>query len=135
MVTQTSSITAQKRERGPLSGWAAGSAKLAAAAAVSILLASPHTFAAEASSRIAQESHACTVVLGLSPSDRRYDTCIRSLDRSLAEWGQAQVVRTDLRACGDKGLEPGTSAFAVCVVNAEQSPTNTGGYRAIVLAR
>jgi hypothetical protein len=135
MVTQTSSITAQKRERGPLSGWAAGSAKLAGAAAVSILLASPHTFAAEASSRIAQERHACAVVLGLSPSDRRYDTCIRGLDRSLAEWGQAQVVRTDRRARGDKGLEPGTSAFAVCVVDAEQSPTNTGGYGAIVPAR
>jgi hypothetical protein len=120
MVTQTSSITAQKRERGPLSRWAAGSAKLAGAAAVSILLASPQTFAAEASSRIAQEHHACAVVLGLSPSDRRYDTCIRSLDRSLAEWSQAQVVQTDRRGCADKGLEPGTSTFAVCVVNAEQ---------------
>jgi hypothetical protein len=120
MVTQTSSITAQKRERGPLSRWAAGSAKFAGAAAVTILLASPHTFAAEASSRIAQEHHACAVVLGLSPSDRRYDTCIRSLDRSLAEWSQAQVVQTDRRGCADKGLEPGTSTFAVCVVNAEQ---------------
>jgi hypothetical protein len=128
MVTQTSSITTQKRERGPLTRWAVGSAKLAGAAAVSILLASPHTFAAEASSRIAQEHYACAVVLGLSPSDRRYDTCIRSLDRSLAEWGQAQMVQTDRRACADKGLEPATSPFAVCVVNAES-------YRAIVPAR
>jgi hypothetical protein len=134
MVTQTSSITAQKRERGPLGRWAAGSAKLAGAAAVSILLASPHAFA-EASSTIAQERHACAVVLGLSPSDRRYDTCIRSLDRSLAEWGQAQVVQTDRRACADRGLEAGTSVFAVCVVNAEQSSTNTGGYGPVVPTR
>jgi hypothetical protein len=135
MVTQTSSITTQKRERGPLGRWATRSVKLAGVAAVSILLASPHTFAAEASSRIAQERHACAVVLGLSPSDRGYDTCIRSLDRSLAEWGQAQMVRTDRRACADRGLEPGTSVFAVCVVNAEQSSTNTGGYGAIVPIR
>jgi hypothetical protein len=131
MFPQTSSIIAQKQERGGLAcvgRWATRSVKLAGVAAVSILLASPHTFAAEASSTIAQERHACAVVLGLSPSDRRYDTCIRSLDRSLAEWGQAQVVQTDRRACADTGLEPGTSPFAVCVVNAES-------YRAIVPAR
>jgi hypothetical protein len=124
MLPQTSSIIAQKQERGRLariSRWAARSAKLAGAAVVITLLASPQTFAdaAEGSSRIAQERHACAVVLGLSPSDRRYGTCIRSLDRSLAEWDQAQLVQTDRRGCSDKGLEPGTSAFAVCVVNAE----------------
>jgi hypothetical protein len=140
MLPQTSAIIAQKQERGRLvciNRWVARSAKLAGAAAVITLLASPQPFAnaAEGSSRIAQERHACAVVLGLDPSDRRYDTCVRSLDRSLAEWDQAQVVQTDRRACSDKGLEPGTSAFAVCVVNAEQSPTNTGGYRAIVPAR
>lgn len=140
MFPQTSSTIVQKQERGGLAcigRWAERSVKLAGAAAVITLLASPQTFAnaAEGSSRIAQERHACAVVLGLSPSDRRYDTCIRSLDRSLAEWDQAQVVQTDRRACSDKGLEPGTSAFAVCVVNAEQSPTNTAAYRAIVPAR
>ena len=140
MFPQASSIIAQKQERGPLaciSRWAARSAKFAGAAAVITMLASPQTFAnaAEGSSRIAQERHACAVVLGLDPSDRRYDTCIRSLDRSLAEWDQAQVVQTDRRSCADKGLMAGTSAFAVCVINAEQSPTNTGGYRAIVPAR
>ena len=122
MLPQTSSIIAQKKERGRLAcihRWAARSAKLASAAAIITLLASPQTVAnaADGSSRIAQERHACAVVLGLDPSDRRYDTCIRSLDR---------------RACSDKGLEPGTSAFAVCVVNAEQSPTNTGDYGAII---
>lgn len=140
MLRQTSSIIAQNQERGGLScisRWAARSAKLAGAAAVIILLASPQTFAnaAEGSSRIAQERHACAVVLGLNPSDRRYDTCIRSLDRTLAEWDQAQVVQTDRRACSDQGLAPGTSAFAVCVVTAEHSPTNTSGYASIVPGR
>jgi hypothetical protein len=139
MLPQTSSI-AQEKERGPLASirrWAARSANLAGAATVIALLASPQTFAnaAEGSSRMAQERHACAVVLGLDPSDRRYETCIRSLDRSLAEWDQAQMVQTDRRACSDKGLEPGTSAFAFCVVNAEQSPTNTGGHGAIVPTR
>jgi hypothetical protein len=140
MLPQTSSIIVQKKERGRLASirsWAARSAKLAGAAAIITLLASPQTFAnaAEDSSRITQERHACAVVLGLDPSDRRYDTCIRSLDRSLAEWDQARVVQTDRRACSDQGLAPSTSAFAVCVVNAEQSPTNAGGYGAIVPVR
>jgi hypothetical protein len=139
MLPQTSSI-AQEKQRRPLASirrWAARSAKLAGAAAIITVLASPQTFAnaAKDSSRIAQERRVCAVVLGLDPLDRRYDTCIRSLDRSLAEWDQAQVVQTDRRACSDKGLEAGTSAFAVCVVNAEQSPTNTGGYGAIVPTR
>ena len=69
MLPQTSSIIAQKQERDRLAcirRWAARSAKLAGAAAVITLLASPQTFAnaAEGSSRIAQERHACAVVLG-----------------------------------------------------------------------
>ena len=140
MLSQTSSIIAQRRQRDRfacISRWAARSAKLAGAAAVITLLASPQTFAnaAEGPSRTAQERHACAVVLGLDQSDGRYDTCIRSLDRTLAEWDQAQVVQTDRRACSDQGLVPGTSAFAVCVVNTEQSPTNTGGYGSIVPVR
>jgi len=109
------------------------SVKIIGAAAIA-LLASASTFAnaAENSTRMALEQHACGVALGLDPAGRRYDTCLWSLDRSLSEWDQAQMVQTD---CSDKGLEPGTPAFAVCVVNAEQSPTNTGGYGAIAPAR
>ena len=130
------SNTTQTQGRDPcarLSRRVTLSVRIIGAAAIA-LLASASTFAnaAENSTRIALEEHACGVVLGLGPSGRRYDTCIRSLDRSLSEWDQAQMVQTDRRACSEKGLEPGTPAFAVCVVNAEQSPTNTG---AIVLAR
>jgi len=111
------------------------SLKIIGAAAVG-LLTSASTFAnaAENSTLMALEQHACGVVLGPAQSGRRYDTGIQ-LDRSLSKWGQAQMVQTDRRACSRKGLERGTPAFAVCVVNAEQSPTNTGGYAAIVPAR
>ena len=77
--------------------------------------------AAENAALMAQEQHACAVVLGLDPSGDRYDTCIRSLDRSLSEWDQTRVVAADRSACAQKRLESGTPAFAVCVVNAEQS--------------
>lgn len=88
------------------------------------LLASAQTFAraAESSSQTAQEHHACAVVLGLDPSGDSYETCIRSLERSLSEWDQARLVQTDQSACAKRGLDPGTPAFAVCVVNAGQSP-------------
>ena len=123
MLPQTSSNIADTQRQGPLaciSRWAARSAKLAGAAAFIALLASSGTVtnAAENPLRIAQERHACGVVLGYDPSDRRYDTCIRSLDRSLAEWDRSQVVQIDRRACSEMGLEPGTPAFAVCVVTA-----------------
>jgi hypothetical protein len=109
------------------------SAVIVGAAAIA-LLAFAHTSAnaAESSPRMAQEHHACAVVLGLDPAGVGYDTCIRTLDRSLSEWDQARLVQNARSACAQKGLQPGTPAFAVCVVNAEQSPVNAGGYGAIV---
>jgi hypothetical protein len=70
------------------------SLKIVGAAAIA-LLASANTFANAAGnlSRTALEQHACAVVLGLDPSGRQYDTCIRSLDRSLAERDQVRLVR------------------------------------------
>ena len=98
------------------------SAKIIGAAAVA-LLAAGNTFAnaAENPARLAQEQHACAVVLRLDPSGRRYDACIRSLERSLSEWNYARLVSTDSSACARDGVQPGTRAFAVCVVKAEQS--------------
>jgi hypothetical protein len=98
------------------------SAKIIGAAAIA-LLAAGNTFAnaAENPARLAQEQHACAVVLGLDPSGRRYDACIRSLEGSLSEWNYARLVSTDRGACARDGLQPGTRAFAVCVVKAEQS--------------
>jgi hypothetical protein len=60
---------------------ATASAVIVGAAAIALLaFARTSANAAENSSRMAQEHHACAVVLGLDPSGRRYDSCIRSLD-------------------------------------------------------
>ena len=98
------------------------STKIIGAAAIALLTAG-NTFAnaAENPAPLAQEQHACAVVLGLDPSERRYEACIRSLERSLSEWNYARLVSTDRSACARDDLQPGTRAFAVCVVNAEQS--------------
>ncbi len=102
------------------------SAKVIGAAAAIALLASANTFAtaAEASPRMALEQHACTVVMGLHPPGDLYDTCIRSLDKSLSELDRARSASTDRSACAREGLEPGTPAYAVCVVNAEYPPAH-----------
>jgi len=98
------------------------SVKIIGAAAIALLV-SANTFAnaAETSPRTTLEQHACAVILGLDPSRRQYDTCIRSLDRSLAERDQARLVQTGRSACAQKGLQPETPAFAVCVLTAAES--------------
>ena len=90
---------------------------------------------AESSLRMAQEHHACAVVLGLDPSEGLYDTCVRSLDRSLSESDQAHAVESYRLACAEKGLNPSTSAFATCVVKAEQSRADGGRYGATAPVR
>jgi hypothetical protein len=111
-------------------------AKIIGAAAIA-LFASASTFAsaAENSSRMALEHHACAVVMGLHQPGDLYDTCIRSLSKSLSELDQARLVSTDRSVCDQEGLKPGTPSFAVCVVSAEESPANAGGYQAMVPAR
>ena len=95
--------------------------KIIGAAAIALLAASSTLAnAAENLARLAQEQHACAVVLGLDSSGRRYDACIRSLETSLLEWDYARTVSTDRNACARQGLQPGTPAFAVCVVKAER---------------
>jgi hypothetical protein len=139
MIEQTSSNIHQTQGRGTFARFRhqpAGSVKLVGATVIAVLAgANNFANAAENSSRIAQEHHACAVVLGLDPSDRQYDTCITSLDRSLTEWDQAQAVQTDRHACAEKGLEPGTAAFAVCVVDAGQPSTNAHGYGTVTPVR
>jgi hypothetical protein len=111
-------------------------AKIIGAAAIA-LLTFAHTAAnaAENASRIVLEHHACAVVMGLHQPGDLYDTCIRSLDKSLSELDQARLASTDRSVCAQQGLEPGAPAFAVCVVNAEQSPADAGRYQAMVPAR
>lgn len=109
--------------------WAMHSVQITVAAAV-VLLASAGTLAnaAEDAARLAREQHACAVVLKLDPSGRRYSVCVSSLDKSLSELDQARLDDSKRSACAQKGLTPGTPAFAVCVVDAEQSSVNAGSY-------
>ena len=98
-----------------------GASALLLGTAAITLLASVHISAnaAEDSTHIAQEQHACSVVLGLDPSERPYDICIRSLSKSVSEAEQIGQIKSARRVCAAKGLNPGTSAFATCVVRTE----------------
>jgi hypothetical protein len=126
MFSLTSSNITQTQLRnvsGRCSRRTSHSVKIIGAAAIA-LLASVSTLAnaAENSSRIALEQHACAVIMGLHQPGDLYDTCIRSLNKSLSALDKARVSGQDRRACAQNGLMPGTPAFAVCVVSAEQSP-------------
>jgi hypothetical protein len=111
-------------------------AKIIGAAAIA-LLTFAHTAAnaAENASRMVLEHHACAVVIGLHQPGDLYDTCIRSLNKTLADLDRARLVSADRNTCAQEGLEPDTPAFAVCLVNAEQSSADAGRYQAMVPAR
>jgi hypothetical protein len=136
MFRLASSNTAQAQGYRRSGCQAPAPAKIIGAAAIA-LLASANTFAnaAENSSRIALEHHACAVVMGLHKPGDLYDTCIRSLSKTLSELDQTRLASTARSACAQQGLKPGAPAFAVCVVNAEQSPADAGRYQAMVPAR
>ncbi len=109
--TQGHDPSAQRSRRTTLSAVIVG-------AAAASLLASASTFAnaAENPTRMAREHHACAVVMGLHQPGDLYDTCIRSLNKTLSELDRARVVSTDRSSCAQEGLNPGTPAFAVCAV-------------------
>jgi hypothetical protein len=85
------------------------------------LISPAYADAADNSIRMAMESHACAVVMGLPQPGQLYDTCIKSLDDSLSQLDQVRLVTSDRTICANKGLTPGTPAFADCVLNADQS--------------
>jgi hypothetical protein len=88
----------------------------AVAVIAGLVFASVAAGAAEGSSRMAREQHACTVVMGLHQPGDLYDTCIRSLSKSLSELNQARLAQSQRSGCAENGLTPGTRAFDVCVV-------------------
>jgi hypothetical protein len=128
--------TQQLNPSGRLSRPTTCSVKIIAAAAVA-LLAAANTFAsaAENAPRKAQEHRACAVIMGLHQPGDLYDTCIRSLDKTLSALDQAELVSKNRTSCAQQGLKPGTPAFAVCVVDAEGSPTDAGRNPAIAAVR
>jgi hypothetical protein len=91
-------------------------------AAAIALLACVHSsaHAAQNASQMTLEQHACAVVMGLHQPGDLYDTCVRSLNKSLSELHQARLAKSGRSACVQNGLEPDTPAFAVCELTAEQ---------------
>ena len=70
--------------------------------------ASADTFANAAgnSSRMAQEQHACAVVMGLHQPGDLYDTCVRSLNKTLSELDQARLDSTARARVPTRGSSP-----------------------------
>src|SRR5204862_2497476 len=92
--TQGGDASARPRRRTTVSVGVIGAAAIA-------LLASANTFAnaAENSTQSALEHHACAIVMGLHQPGDLYDTCIRSLDKTLSELDQARLVSADRNTC------------------------------------
>ena len=135
MAPQTSSNIAEMETC--ISRWVARSAKLVGIAALAALVASSGGVAnaTENSPQMAREQHACAVVMGLHEPGDLYDTCIRSLNKSLSQFDQARLAPIDRSECAKRGFTPGTRAFAVCVVTAEQTAGNVGSYDASLPVR
>ena len=113
----------------------ARSVKIITVAAVALAAANTFACAAENPTRTAREHHACAVIMGLHQPGDLYDTCIRSLEKTLSELDQAKLVSTNRTTCAREGLKPGTPAFAVCVVDAERFPADAGRNAAIAAVR
>ena len=128
--------TQQLNPSGRFSRRATRSVKIIAAAAVALLFTA-NTFASadENPTRMAREHHACAVIMGLNQPGDLYDTCIRSLEKTLSELDQAKLVSTKRARCAQERLKPGTPAFAVCVVDAQRSPVDAGRNAAIAAVR
>jgi hypothetical protein len=75
---------------------------------------------------IARVHHACTAIMGLNPLDWPYHICVSSLKLSLRHLHEGRVVETDRSRCLKQGLQPGTPAFADCVVGVNQSTAGVG---------
>jgi hypothetical protein len=132
MFSLTQSNTTQTQGSGRLGRRAATLVITGGAAAIALLIGANNADAAGNSLRMAQEQHACAVVMGLHQPGDLYDTCIRSLSKTLSELDQARLASTDRGACAQEGHTPGTPAFATCVVNAKQSPADASRYAGVI---
>ena len=124
------SITARLRGYGGL-GWLSPRARACegiVCASAAFLLCSTPTFAdpAQASARMAREHHACSIVMGLHRPGELYDACIRSLDKSLFELDQEQMISKGWRTCAKDRLNPGTPDFADCVLDVQLTRASMG---------
>ena len=81
-----------------------------------------HVVAAATPSRQVIENHACSVTLGLDPSEADYAACAGSIDRTLSLVGARQAAAEDRQDCAEQGLRAGTAALSRCVVEAGEAP-------------
>ena len=73
--------------------------------------------------RIAQVRQICADTMHLNPTEADHEACVDSLLQTLAGMDQARLIQADRLACMNRGLQPGTRDFAVCVVDREQPAT------------
>jgi hypothetical protein len=97
---------------------------LASALILTACAASPADAQSSPSARTAQAREACATSMGLSPANVDYDLCVASLQQTVASLDQGALVERDRRACMAKGLQPNTSEFALCVVDAGRVAAN-----------
>jgi len=97
---------------------------LASALVLAACAANPADAQSSTPARTTQARQACATTMGLNPANIDFDMCVASLQQTMAGLDQAALVERDRRACMAKGLEPNTSAFALCVVDAEQISSN-----------
>lgn len=69
-------------------------------------------------------SHACGMILGLDRSEAPYQVCVQSLSKSAGVDPAAMIMPPPMMiriACGDIGLQEGTTAFNQCAADLRQS--------------
>jgi hypothetical protein len=99
--------------------------------AVLVLLTGPTASADPAQSKLQTSDiqHACAFTLGLDPSTEAYASCIKVLERSVANAYQAQAQQSARerarQGCARQGLATSTPEFDVCVVRAEDTPVHS----------
>ncbi len=62
--------------------------------------------------------HACAVDMGLNTSEAPYQVCVASLQQDVAALQGDLTIQAERQACMARGLQPGTSDFALCLVRA-----------------
>jgi hypothetical protein len=68
---------------------------------------------------LARCHYACSVILRLNPSQKPYEACVTSLQRSAAAAQVREVSDSRRSSCVRDGFLPGTPAFATCIVKGE----------------
>jgi hypothetical protein len=67
-------------------------------------------------SQLAQVKSACAQ-MGLNTSELPFDDCVTVLSRSVASSSASATVQQSRGACAEAGLQPGSPAFANCVLD------------------